>query len=245
MKEVPQETPAPTEAEKKLLEELNKTKNELLESVKVADQHKKGLQTLERELRDRESKLKQFGGIQEEIQAIREDNKLLAGYIATLTGKPEDDFNKAKENKPELLEVFNERERQRATLKQQKELIDKTESFRQRVEESGYTRKDDEYWQMYDLVISGKFNDAEERLKLLEEKKLSQKEPEKTEKKETEEEKINRLAEEKYQKRLESEGLLKSDVGTPSGKVMDYASASIAYAEGRITPQEFLKYKNK
>ena len=246
VKEVQIETPAPSEAEQ-VKAELEKTRKELLEVNKVAEQHKKGLQTLERELRDRESKLKEFGGIQDQIQAIREDNKLLAGYIASMQGKPEDDFEKAKESRDTLLKTFDEREKQRADQRKQKESEQRAETFRKEVEAMGLTRKDDEYWQMYDLVVTGNFTDAEARLQVLKEKKQmpETKEPEQTKPKESEEDRINRLVNERLQKAMEEKGLFTSDAGTPSGKPMNYSDAAVAFSEGRIDRKTFEKYRNK
>lgn len=238
--EIEIKTPTPEERLATLQAELEKERGERTKQTQIAEEKEKGFKSLQRELSERDKKLSSFGGLQEEIQAIREDNKLLAAYVASLAGKPEEDFEQAKGNKDVLLKQLEEKEKQRQVTRQQKELQEKAESIRLKVESLGITPDLEEYHEIRNLVRNGDFEYAELKIKKLEEKK-NVKEPETS--KETEDQKVERRAKEMYQKMLEEKGLLTSDAGTPSPGVSNYAEAARKYAAGEISSEEFKKYR--
>ncbi len=243
--ETEQKTPTPEEQLVTLQAELDKERGERTKLVQFAEEKEKGFKSLQRELSERDKKLSSFSALHEEIQATREDQKLLAAYVASLAGRTEDDFEQAKGNKDALLKQLEEKEKQRTVVKQQKELQERAESIRQRVESLGYTPDTEEYHEIRNLVRNGDFEYAELKVKKIEEKRnVGNKEPEtKPESKETEEQRIERLAKAMYQKMLEDKGLLTSDAGTPSQGVSSYAEAAKKYAAGEISSEEFKKHR--
>ena len=124
------------------------------------------------------------------------------------------------------------------------------EQYRQRVESLGLTEADDDYWTVYDHVISGnpsRLKAADSKLKKLEQAKTKVEGEEMS--KETEEQRIERLAEEKaqtkYRAKLEEKGLLESDAGGPSAASRSFAEIEKGYAAGETSYEVYTEARKK
>ncbi len=223
--------------------EASQLKAEIERLKAQVDEKDKGFKSLQRELSEREKKLQSVSTQEEKLQALRDDFKTLAAWVASSAGKTPEEYEEAKTtNKDNLLAEFEKREKQRQEQQRIQELKQKGDEFRQRVEALGLTDKDEEYWDIHDLVIDGKLQRADVKLKKLEAKKEVPVENKTLEKKESEDERINRLVEERLQKAMEAKGLLTSDAGTPSSGAMDRHKANQKYIAGEISRSEYEKF---
>ncbi len=208
----PEQAPAQTEMPEQKLEVL-KTRLEKAEAL--AAEREKGIKTVEKKLAEKDLTITQLKESQEEVQSIRDEMKVLAAWVASATGKTEEDFEKAsKTDKDSLLKQFETMETQRKAKKAQLEFQQKADGFRKQVEDMGYTESDEEYWDIHDLVVAGNFQRAEVKIKKLEDKKVKETREIKTE---TPKETPEQIEERIRRKILEEYGLNTREKVGPSG----------------------------
>lgn len=182
----------------------------------------------------KEEEIQRLSGVKTDIDDLKEYMKVLTAAVAEKRGETEEEFEtQIPTRKPDFLKQFETLDGKR----KQEQLTRELDSYRKRVESLGLGEKDDEYWEIYDLVTTGdpvKMKRANLKLEKWEGDKsqVTSKETEVSE-----EDKVEKLAEEKKRKWLEEKGLLDQDTGEPSAKAgrdMDKA-----YADGEVSEKEY------
>jgi len=162
--------------------------------------------------------------------------KALIAMMAQQGNKPTEEFaEEVKAQQPDLLKQYEQIVAKADKKRQLDRAKNRIRAIQERTEALGVQGED------YDVIRvfaeAGQYDKAERKLAKLEEAKQT-KPPEK---KETEEEKIERLAAEKVKAELEKRGLLTQDTGTPSASAMNRKQKIKAYAEGKISREEYEK----
>ncbi len=216
-------TPKPEDAVNSKLQELGQ-KHQILE-----DNYK----TIQKAVSKREEENRR---LKEQLEEREADRNLLRSFAATLAeqkGKTEEEYlEDVQKRQPDLLKQYDILEAKRKQDKLVREAQEKAEEFRQKTEALGLTDKDEEYWEIHDLVVDGKFERANVRLGKLEAKK---KEPQLPPKSEADKQKE---IEEAARKMLEEKGLLKSDTNLPSG-----AGGKTTYSRKAIAEMPIAEYE--
>lgn len=222
------ETPTPEQQLKSLETELTKYKA-------LADEKEKGFKTLQVQLGEEQGKLRKQAGIEERIQDLSDQMKILAAYVATSAGGNEDELTETpKEKKNALLQKFDQLEKERKEKTDKVQLTETVATYQKRTEDLGLSQTDESYWEIHDLVTEGKFQRADIKLKKLEQAKTK---PTETPKQVD----IDKEIEERARKILEERGLLVAETGSPSASASSSGEAMAQYARGEITEAEAKK----
>ncbi len=233
--EQPQTTPAaPLEDQ---LKAMQAEKDRLSQELKAAQ---KGLSTMGQDIRKKEEALNRQTALERAIMSQNEQFKLLAAYVAEGQSGSSEDFEEAKATrKPDLLKKFEELETKRKADEEQSQQRAQIEQFtntvagyEERVKSLGLTENDETYWDIKGLVETAfgrpdNLKRADVKIKKLEEAKM-------TDKKETEEQRIARLVEEGIRKKMDEQGLLKPEGGSPSGASSQFEQIEKDFAEGNV-----------
>jgi len=202
-----EETSTPEEQLASLQTELTETKEKLAET-------EKGLSTAHRTLTAKDKEGKQRASLESQIESIGDRVKILASIIAQGGGQTETAFEETvAANRPDLLKTYEDLERKHEEKRKQTDFEGRVNEYEGKVSGLGLTRKDDEYWDVFDLVSKGRFDRADMKLERIAETK-DKKPAESSEASETE---LEKRIEEGVRKRMEDEGLLKTETGGPSG----------------------------
>jgi penicillin-binding protein 1A len=226
-------TVTPEKSVEELKAELQKAQEEMKKFQLATEEKDKGFKTLQRQLAEEQARVKRVSDIDAKLNAIDEKMKITIAAVAT---GAEEDTERGKQIKKEFLSRYDEADakaKQDLAMKQAEETAN---SFKSRVEALGLTQEDEDYWEIHDLVVEGKYPRAELKIKKLE---ASKNKPATDTNKESEEVRINRLAEEKARKLMEEKGLLDVDAASPSAAATDFNSAAKLFAEGKITRKEY------
>jgi len=219
------ETPTPEEQLKTLETELNRYKS-------LAEEKEKGFKTLQERLSEEQGKLRKQAGVEERIQDLSDQMKILAAYVATSAGASEEELTGIPQEKREtLLQKFDQLEKERKEKIEKTQLAETVAAYQKRTEDLGLSQDDEDYWEIHDLVTEGKFQRADVRLK-----KLGQARSKPTETPKSED--TDALVEERARKLLEERGLLIAETGGPSASASSVVEARARYARGEITEAE-------
>jgi len=214
-------------------EQLEALQTKLAEAEARAEEKDKGFRTLQQTFRETEKQLKQQQATALEIQDLKEQMKLVAAYVATSAGEEEESLiEPAPKKKEDLLQKFDQLEKERQAKAQQEQFIKQVAEYQKRTVDLGLTEEDEDYWEIGDLVTMGSFRRADIKLKKLENAE-KEKEP-------VGEKDIDKLAEEKKREWLVEKGYLTSDTGLPAG------AAGRTYTREQIAKMSTAEYaKNK
>jgi len=214
--EKPEEGKSETEDVGRLTSQIKTIEDNFKNEQRISSKKETELQTLRAEL--------------DGLRADRELSQSLLAIVAAQKGQPEDELGEEiRTKKPDLLAQYN-------TLRTRQEAQRKVSTYQRRVEALGLSPNDENYLDVRDLVIEGKYDRAEIRLKKLE--AVKEEPPKEKIVEETLEERAEKLAEAKYLKRLEKEGLLETDTGSPAGSLSSPQQAMQDYIGGKITAED-------
>ncbi len=198
--------------------EFERLKSELGETRKKLEETQKSLSAQDRRLSERDKELKRREALDAKIDSMEDRIKILASVIAETQGQTEGEFEATTQTKkPNLAKTYEELERKSVEKRKQEEFQRKAGEYEAKVVDLGLTRKDNDYWDVYDMVAKGQFERADVLLEKLGDAKNIVKALEVNKPAgETEEQRIDKLAEEKARKLMEERGLLTTDTGNPT-----------------------------
>jgi len=192
---------------------------------------KKGLSSAHAKLTEKDRLLKSIN-IQEQLNAFDTKISMLAEMLAeqkTYDG-----------GKPDIVEKFKKIETETKARQALTQTQQRIAEYEEKTEALGLTEGDIPYWKIKDLVVHGKFDEADKYIVSMPKTEQKPQTEKKDVKVETEEERINRMAEEKSRKYLEDNGLLKAEKAAPGG-----ASSSF-YTKDQIAQMDEATYaKNR
>ena len=213
--EKPEEGKSETEDVGRLISQIKTIEDNFKNEQRISSKKETELQTLRAEL--------------DGLRADRELSQSLLAIVAAQKGQPEDELGEEiRTKKPDLLAQYN-------TLRTRQEAQRKVSTYQRRVEALGLSPNDENYLDVRDLVIEGKYDRAEIRLKKLE---AIKEEPPKEKIVETEEERFAKKLESEKLKWMEERGELVTDTGSPAGGLSSPQQAMQDYIGGKITAED-------
>lgn len=222
--EVPQ-IPTTEEQTATLQEQLNELKTKY-------EQADKGLRSAQATLTQKDRLLKEKENVRDEIETLKNMVKILAVRGQVQEEDTNDFESTAKRKLPDIDKAFQEIEQRQKAQEYQRQVQDKIDAIKERVESSGLTENDSEYWEIYKLATSATpadFRLADIKLKKLE----SEKEKTPVDTKPTDEIAKRLEALEKENERLKKivSGELDVEKGLPSGASANEAEIRKAFRE--------------
>jgi hypothetical protein len=206
---------------------------------------KKGQVTLSQNLRKREEALNSQNALKSELESVKEQFKILAGYVSESKGGQSGDYEEASVNRAaELKAKFEKIEAERLQKAKIEADTQVVVAFQNRVEALGLTENDENYYEIKNLVTSMNPDNlrlADIKIKKIEESKMTKP----VVKTETEDEKIARLVEAGIRKRMQDDGLLTPEGGSPSAATNSFKKIEEAYNEGKITIDAYKKARKE
>lgn len=220
------EVPTPTEPNP-----LEAQIQELQSQLQVKDESYKGLQ---KKLNQVNVDLKSRGLSESRLDTLEQTQRLL---VSMLSEKESIDIAEIpSEKRADYLKQFDDVVTQQRQKGRQDELIAKVREYQERTDSLKMDVESEEYLEIRDLVIDGKFDRADKKLAKLETKVNEPKidlEAERT-----------KIREEEKKKLLIERGELNSETGQPSGVSLDYAQIRDAYVadpNNPVTRDRYLK----
>jgi hypothetical protein len=228
----------PTAELETLRQKLTELQNQSIEAQKKLEQTEKGLRTAHATLTEKDRQLKEQTDLRKIVAGLDEKIEMAFGYIA----EKDSEMELSPEKKQDLKKQFQ----QVKVKQQQEELANKVKEYQERTEALKLDPNSEEYLDIKDFAILGKFDRAEAKLKKLEEsKKLTTETPKpevkKEEPKETIEQIKARLKDEIRKEILIERGELNAETGQPSGGTMTESKARELYAQGKLSESEARK----
>jgi len=198
---------------------------ELNKQIQEKDKSYKGLQT---KLNQANEELKKRGQSDSRIEALEENQRLLVAMLS------EKGYVEPDEKKTDYLKKFDEIVAERKTRAKQDDFVNKVKEYQSRTDALGLDPNSDEYLEIRDLALEGKFERAERKLAKLETKEVK---PEVKEGKLDLEKEKARIREEVRKEILKERGELNVETGQPSGSNKGLSVEAIR----KMTPEEIVK----
>lgn len=214
----------------KQLEEARKEREEL---NKKYEQTEKGLRTAHSTLTEKDRLLKEQADLRSLIASQREDISLILEAIA-IRDSNADNPEAATAALKKKLEEKRAKEQQEENQKRYAEFAGKVGEYQKRVDSLIPDKDSEEYLEIRDLVVEGKFERADRKLKKLEGQKTVENKETKPEVKPDERDKtIEELKKELDHLKKQMNGSLDSETGLPSGSSLSDFEAEKAYISGK------------
>lgn len=201
---------------KTLQAELTQSKSQLAELNTKYKSVEDNWKNEQRNSSKKNEEIQKLRDLRSEVDTLKEYVKIQTAVLAEMKGQSESEFTtETQTNKNDYLKKFTDLE---ANLKQKRELEalqTKALEFKARVETLGLKEDSEDYLDIHDLVVEGKFARADLKLKKLESKETSKE----TDKVKTEDKKPELTKEEEEKialKYAKEKGWLKSEDGQPS-----------------------------
>lgn len=229
------ETPTAEEQLKAAQEEIDKIKAEL-------ESKDKGLRTAHQTLTEKDKKLREASDFHTRLDGFEETQKILIGMMQERGAVSDEEVSL--EKRTDYVKQYDEirkrqkEEREAASMRtEQEEYARQAQAIYARAQEA-FKDDIDELDKVAYNLDRGRLDLAEARVAKVEGK---EKPPAKEKQVESDEERVARLAEEMYKKRLDEEGLLRTESAEPSGRsrTMDEIAAKVA--SGDMTVEEAAK----
>ena len=234
--ETPVEEPAGQSTEQPA-QDLDQLKKELENIRELAKKQEELWKNEQRVNSRKEAELQRLKTQMQDRQASEETLKAMMELIAEEKGQKEEEFGETFEKrKPNLVQQWEKRQKELEAKRIREEYnLRANEVWGKATAEVGLTPDNEDYWEIQNFLKTGQIERAEVKINKLTAVKAAPPpaKPQETPK-ETEEERINRLVEEKLRQRMESDGLLVSETGTPSAANNTRSQLYKELAEGEM-----------
>jgi len=196
-----------------------------------------GYKGLQRKLNQVNTELSKRSASEARLDTLEQTQRILVGMLQERENIQVDDI--PEKQKVDYLKKFDETIAQQKLKIQQEEMAAKVRDYQARTDALKLDANSDEYLDIKDLVLEGKFQRAENKLARLEAsmKDTTVKEEKTEARKETDDEIFERIARQK--------GLLKTDTAVPSGKTSSFEDVERRFSEGEISFNEYSEARKK
>lgn len=196
-----------------------------------------GYKGLQRKLNQVNTELSKRSASEARLDTLEQTQRILVGMLQERENINVDDI--PEKQKVDYLKKFDDVIAEQKRKVQQEEYTAKVRDYQQRTDALKLDENSEEYLDIKELVLEGKFQRADIKLAKMEAKVKENpvKEDKAEPRKETDDEIFERIARQK--------GLLKTDTAVPAGKVSSFEDAEERFSRGEISMKEYSEARNK